>query len=83
MSRVTDHAVLRHLERTYGVDVEHYRRELDTPAVETAVRIGCPCVVGHHGERLLLKDGKVVTVVGKRYGKRDRRTCSQHSAVSE
>lgn len=75
MTKVTDHAVLRHLERTYGVDVEHYRRELDTPAVATAVQIGCGTVVGHHGERLLIKGGCVVTVVGKRYGRRDRRMC--------
>lgn len=72
MAHITDHAVLRHLERTYGVDVEHYRQELASPAVDKAVEVGCPTVVGKHGERLLIRDGVVVTVVGKRYGKRPR-----------
>lgn len=75
MTYVSDHAVLRHLERTYGVDIEHYRRELDTPAVACAAEFSPEVpivVVGRHGERLCVRDGVVTTVLEKRYGKRRR-----------
>ena len=36
--RVSDHAVLRFLERAYGVAVEEARAELVTPAVVAAMR---------------------------------------------
>lgn len=69
MTQVSDHAVLRHLERTYGIDVEHYRAELATRTVEIAIEIGCPTVIGRNGERLRIRDGCVVTVLPKRYGR--------------
>ena len=66
MTNVTDHAVLRHLQRTYGVDVEFYRGELATRTVDLAIEKGFDTVIGTHGERLKIRDGRVVTVLTKR-----------------
>lgn len=54
---VTDHAVLRYLERVAGVDVQALRA---TIADHCARHQGAPCVKAG-GARFLLRDGVVVT----------------------
>ena len=58
---VTDHALLRFLERAHGIDVEGWRREI---ARHTRVGIAhdCPQVLWH-GVRFVLKNGCVVTTL--------------------
>jgi hypothetical protein len=57
---VTDHAVLRYLERALGLDVEAVRAEVEA-RVETGLHHGAgKVVVG--GMRYVLRDGRVVTV---------------------
>lgn len=70
MTQVSDHAVLRYLERAYGLDVEAIRAEMNTPVLTVAEAFGCGTVVGKHGVRLLIRDGTVTTVLPKRYGRR-------------
>lgn len=60
--RVTDHAVLRYLDRVLGVDVEQLRQLI---ADGTARHSGAPCVRGM-GARFMLQEGRVITVFGER-----------------
>jgi len=62
---ITDHAILRYLERGYGLDVEAVRDEM-VSAARPAVDFGAPVVICH-GVRLIIQDGcRVVTVLPKR-----------------
>lgn len=72
MAYISDHAVLRYLERVRGIDVEAVRAEMMSPAIDTAIAFGCDAVVTGNGARLLIADDTVVTVLPKRVGKRPR-----------
>lgn len=65
MTAISDHAVLRWLERVKGIDMDAVRAEMDTPALAKADEFGCPVVIGRNGERLVIKNGIVVTVIAK------------------
>lgn len=43
-ARVTDHAIVRYLERVKGVDLNRIRDELLTPEVELAIEAGCKTI---------------------------------------
>lgn len=62
---ITDHAVVRWLERVKGLDIAAIRAEMQTPTLAKADAFGCPVVIGRNGERLVIRDGRVVTVVAK------------------
>lgn len=66
MPYVSDHAVLRHLERAYGLDVEKLRAEIASPTVQIAEEFGCGTVIGRNGTRVIIRDGVVSTVLPKR-----------------
>jgi len=70
---ISDHAVLRWLQRVKGLDINAVRNEMRSPAMVTAHEFGAPILIGKNGERLVIRDGKVVTVLPKRLGKMDRR----------
>lgn len=70
---ISDHACLRYLERVKGVDIDALRTEMQTPALAVANEFGAPTLIGRNGERLVIRDGVVVTVLRKRMGKLDRR----------
>lgn len=65
MTAISDHACLRYLERVYGVDIDKVRAEMNTPALTRAVEFGARVLIGKHGERLVIRDGIVVTVIAK------------------
>ena len=65
MVEITDHAVLRFLERVHGVDIAKVRADMQSPALAIANDYGCPVLIGKHGERLVIRDGVVVTVIAK------------------
>ena len=65
MTAISDHAILRYLERVKGVDIEAIRAEMVTPALAKADEFGCPVLIGSHGERLVIRSGVVVTVLAK------------------
>jgi predicted site-specific integrase-resolvase len=60
--RVSDHAVIRYLERKYGFGFEDVRGEILTPAVVEAMRAGVESVKTHAGT-LKLKGKTVVTFI--------------------
>lgn len=72
MTAVTDHAIVRYLERAYGMDIEAIKAEIATPIVQIAEGFGCGTVIGKHGARVVIRDGVVTTVLPKRGGKRVR-----------
>jgi len=60
MHPITDHAVLRFLERVYGVDIEAIRRGIGR-RVDEAVEQGASGV--HHcGFRYVIDNGTVITI---------------------
>jgi hypothetical protein len=62
---ISDHAVLRFLERAYGLDVDAVRNEMMI-GVMPAVEFGASIVICH-GVRLVIRDGvQVVTALPKR-----------------
>lgn len=61
LHRVTDHAVLRYLERCKGIDVEGVRRELGHK-VEDAVRKGATGLISEGYVFRLSPGGSLVTV---------------------
>jgi hypothetical protein len=65
MTAISDHAVLRYLERVKGVDIAAVRAEMASPALDQAVTFGAPVLIGKHGERLVIRGGIVVTVIAK------------------
>lgn len=60
---ITDHAVLRYLERVKGIDVEAVKREMDTPSLRAAVGIGASGLRLSNGAKLVIDGGSVVTVL--------------------
>lgn len=69
--RVTDHALIRYMERVHGFDFEAMRREIAGIALAglqfsentaTAVKVNIPS----HGLRLVIKGDAVVTVIDKK-----------------
>lgn len=65
-SPVSDHALLRYLERAKQYDIEAVREEMLTEkvlrAIELSKQLG-KCRVRVNGVRLVIKDGVIVTVV--------------------
>jgi len=62
---ISDHAILRYLERVSGVDVDAIRQSLSTHVVRWAVVMGARSVVIPEGGKLVLNDrGRVVTILG-------------------
>lgn len=72
MAYISDHAVLRYLERVKGIDMNAIRAEMTSPALDVAARIGCETVVMGNGARLKLTGDIVSTVLESRKIKRAR-----------
>ncbi|GGB14969.1 hypothetical protein GCM10011380_00470 [Sphingomonas metalli] len=65
MPAVTDHAIVRYLERVHGIDMDVIRAEILTPVVQLAEGFGCGTVIGKNGCRVMIRDGVVTTIVPK------------------
>lgn len=57
---MTDHALLRYIERVYGVDVEKIRDDAVTDMVKAAIAAGAN-VINIDGVKFLIKNGVIVT----------------------
>lgn len=68
---VSDHAVLRYLERAHGVPVEAIRASLAASAV-IGVKHGAPVVV-LDAVKLVIRSGRVVTTLKRSWPTRPRR----------
>jgi hypothetical protein len=73
MAYVSDHAVLRYLERVEGVDIEAVRRKLSVDMIDKAAAFGCDTVVLGDGTRLKLHGNVVSTVLEARKHKHEHR----------
>lgn len=60
---VTDHAVLRYLERFCDIDVEGFRQAI-AAGCAGGIETGAPCV-RFDGARFIIKRGWVVTTLGR------------------
>jgi uncharacterized protein related to proFAR isomerase len=66
MIDVSEHAVLRYLERVYHVDLDAIRAEMRSPTVEKAIEFHCDTVILGNGARLKIRENTIVTVLPKR-----------------
>ncbi|QND45220.1 hypothetical protein HB780_05550 (plasmid) [Rhizobium lusitanum] len=62
---VSDHAILRYLERAHGLDIEAVRRHI-AARCETGVRLGAAGVVIEK-VKFIIEDGVVVTTLKARW----------------
>jgi hypothetical protein len=69
MAYVSDHAVLRYLERNCGIDVESIRQRLSVPGIDVAAAFGCETVILGDGARLKLNGDVASTCLAKRGGR--------------
>jgi uncharacterized protein YlxW (UPF0749 family) len=60
--RVSDHAVIRYLERKYGFSFDRVRAEILTPDRASAINAGATGI-SHEGVRFLVRDKTITTVV--------------------
>lgn len=60
---VTDHAVLRYLQRAHGLDIQHFRDHIATLCANGA-RYGA-CAVAAENVKFVLVGGRVVTTVAR------------------
>ncbi len=58
---VTDHAVIRYLERVLNIDIESHRRAIGH-RVDMAVAMGASAII-IDGFRYILSDGHVISIV--------------------
>lgn len=65
LATITDHAVIRYLERVKGIDIAAVRQEMRTVGLEAAIAIGADTVKLANGCRMRLVGQKVVTVAPK------------------
>jgi len=63
--RVTDHAVLRYIERAHGVDVEALRAHIAVLVARGVAEGGSAVIVG--GVKFVLERETVVTVLDRRW----------------
>ena len=68
--KVTDHALLRYLERVLGYDIAHMKNQMLPEEVKSAIRAGA-LSVEHLGVTYVIENHKVVTIqtTNRRYGK--------------
>lgn len=59
---VTDHAILRLLERKYGIDIDKIKQEILCPEVMSALKVGAK-KLKHGGMEYILDKGLVITII--------------------
>ena len=69
---VSDHALLRYLELVHGLDAEDYRGRIARLA-ESGIRHGSTGVIVE-GVKLVIRDGRVVSVIDRHLPSCDRRS---------
>ena len=68
---VSDHAILRYLQRAHGLDIEALRATLAS-ALQRGADIGAPHVL-YHGVRFVIRNGVVVTAMERKMNRGIRR----------
>lgn len=70
--KVTDHALIRYIERKYQIDMDDIRADFDIAPIKQAIRAGAP-MVAFGGLRFVLRGAKVITVLDGVKTARDKR----------
>jgi hypothetical protein len=65
LSLVTDHALIRYIERVHGYDLDPIREMILTPNVLALAKSGSGAVILGCGARIKIEGGRVVTVLAK------------------
>jgi predicted nuclease with TOPRIM domain len=60
---ITDHALLRYVERVFGIDVDAVRRQILTDGVAKCIELGASTITVN-GIQFRVKDRSIVTVIG-------------------
>ncbi|XVJ69926.1 MAG: hypothetical protein HEQ39_09895 [Rhizobacter sp.] len=63
--RVSDHALLRYIERAMGVDLDKFRAAILTEQNRKAIEFAGDCTIKSGGVEFLVKNRTVVTVIAK------------------
>ena len=67
---ITDHAIERYQQRVEPVCAKTARARLaDNQAIQTAVQFGATGVILPKGQRVIIKDAAIITIVPKRGAK--------------
>lgn len=69
MIHITDHAIQRYQERIADVPAAEACRLMDTAAVRSAAQFGAPYVRLPTGQRLVIHEGKIITVLPLGHGR--------------
>lgn len=59
--RISDHAIVRYMERVYGLDLDALRREMLTPDREHMIRMGAKKIKA--GDHVFIVENSVVITV--------------------
>ncbi len=62
--KVSDHALLRFIERVHGVDIEAIRSSIMSSRIVEAIKLGATSVTVD-GVKMIVRDGVIITVVRK------------------
>lgn len=62
--RISDHALLRYMERVMGVDVDAVRSEILNEKIKAALKMGATAVTVN-GVKMIAKEGTIVTVLSE------------------
>jgi hypothetical protein len=63
--RVSDHALLRYIERAMGVDLDEFRAAILTEQNRKAIEFAGDCTIKSNGVEFIVKNRTVVTVIAK------------------
>jgi hypothetical protein len=62
--KVTEHAIIRYLERVKGLDIEEIEKEILTDSLKDMVtNLGNTGTFPGNGFRILMKDGTITTIL--------------------
>lgn len=62
---ITDHAVLRYIERHHQIDIKQLRKELLTPTMKNMIEFGAEGIKTETGQ-WKVRDGRIVTFISNK-----------------
>ncbi len=74
---ITDHALLRYVERVFGIDVDAVRREILTDGVAKCIELGASTITVN-GIQFRVKDRSIVTVIGSNQKTHRKKSKAHH-----
>lgn len=75
--RITDHALLRYVERVFKIDVDALRRQILTDGVAKGIELGASTITVN-GIQFRVKDRSIVTVIGSEQKTHRKKSKAHH-----